>query len=115
MRRRTSWRFISAAGECVEHVVKGAPVPTQSPTRFGEPYGEDAAYIAALAAAYRDFAGRILAERAGKAYESQCVEVDAALRVATFNDLAARSLTPLSDDAVVKWVPFRVPKVELLS
>ncbi|MGN1325170.1 MAG: Gfo/Idh/MocA family protein [Candidatus Spyradenecus sp.] len=109
------WRFISAAGETIEHTVKGAPVPTQSPTRFGEPYGEDAAYIAALAAAYRDFAERIMAERAGKAPQSRCVDVDAALRVATFNDLAARSLTPLSDDAVVKWVPFRVPKVELLS
>ena len=56
-----------------------------------------------------------MAERAGKAPQSRCVDVDAALRVATFNDLAARSLTPLSDDAVVKWVPFRVPKVELLS
>ena len=109
------WRFVSAAGEVTEHLLKEAPVPAPGPNRFAEPYGDDAAYVAALAQAYRDFAARVRAERAGKTYESHCVGVDAALRVATFNDLAARSLTPLSDDAVLKWLPFRVPKVELLS
>ena len=95
--------------------VAGAPVPTPGPNRFAEPYGDDEAYVAALAEAYRDFAQTILAEREGKPREGLCVGVDPALRVATFNDLAARSIAPGADDPTGKWVDFVVPKVELLS
>ena len=70
--------------------------------------------LAALAEAYRDFAQTILAARDGKPREGLCVGVDPALRVATFNALAARSIAPGADDAPAKWVDFAVPKVELL-
>lgn len=110
-----AWTRIDADGKVVTETLKDAPVPTQSGTRFSEPYGDDAAYIAALSEAYRDFANLILAEREGKAYEMRCIGVDPALRVATFNDLAARSMVPYADDIPSKWMPFTVPKVELLS
>ena len=94
--------------------VKGAPAPEPGDGRFGQPYGDDAAYIAALAAAYKDFAQTILAEREGKPRESRFVGVDPALRVATFNTIAARSIVPGADDSTAKWLDFTVPKVELL-
>lgn len=109
------WRLVGADGSVREEVVAGAVEPTAGAGRFGEPYGDDAAYVAALAEAYRDFARGVLAAQAGEAYEGRYVGVDAALRVATFNDLASRSIMPLADDLPVKWMPFRVPKVELLS
>ncbi len=110
-----TWTLVTADGKVKTETAKGAPVPTQGPNRFAEPYGDDAAYIAALAEAYRDFGQMILASREKKAYEMTCVGVDAALRVATFNDLASRSLLPSGDDSPTKWTPFVVPKVELLS
>lgn len=109
------WRRVDAKGESVTEAPKGATAPTLAPGRFGEPYGDDAAYIAALAEAYRDFAQTLIAARDGETFESRCVGVDPALRVATFNDLAARSAMPTSEDTSMKWVPFEVPKVELLS
>lgn len=110
------WTQVSPDGKRVAHTVKGAIVPTAGEKRFGEPYGDDAAFIGALAAAYQDFAQTILAARAGEAEPpAKTIGVDPALRVATFNDQAARSLTSSSEEMAAKWVPFVVPKVELLS
>ena len=75
---------------------------------------DSAATSAALAEAYKDFARAILAARGGRPYESACVGVDPALRVATFNATAARSIAPGADDSAAKWLDFCVPKVELL-
>lgn len=110
-----AWTFVAPDGMAKTETVKSATAPTAGPNRFGEPYGDDAAYVAALAAAYADFAETIRAEREGKPREGLCVGVDPALRVATFNDLAARSIAPGADDSTAKWVDFTVPKVELLS
>ncbi len=110
-----TWTLVTPDGARKTETIKDAPVPTQGANRFAEPYGDDAAYIAALAEAYRDFGQTILAAREQKAVETKCVGVDPALRIATFNDLAARSLQPGGDDSPNKWVPFVVPKVELLS
>ncbi len=110
-----TWTLVTPDGKVKTETVKGAPVPTQGANRFAEPYGDDAAYIAALTEAYRDFGKTILASREKKKYDMQCVGVDPALRIATFNDLAARSMMPSSDDSPMKWTPFVVPKVELLS
>ncbi len=110
-----TWTRVTPDGTRTVETVKNAPVPTQAPTRFGEPYGDDAAYIAALTEAYRDVAALIRADRAKKPYTQRTIGVDPALRVATFNDAAARCLIPLADDAPCKWMEFKVPKVELLS
>ncbi len=110
-----TWRITDAAGKTIEKTAPGAPIPTASPNRFAEPYGDDAAYIAALTEAYRDFAQTIRAARAGEPFTGRCVGVDEALRVATFNDLAARSMFPNADDPQDKWLPFNVPEVKLLS
>lgn len=109
------WVRVTPDGVRTEESPKGAVAATQAETRFAEPYGDDAAYIAALAEAYREFVATILAAREGKPFESRCVGVDPALRVATFNDTAARSIAPGADDSASKWVDFAVPKVELLS
>lgn len=109
------WVRVAPNGARTEETTPGAVAATQAETRFGEPYGDDAAFIAALTEAYRDFTQTILAARAGKAFASRCVGVDPALRVATFNDLAARSVSPGADDSTAKWLDFAVPKVELLS
>ncbi len=116
-RQSTGHRWVRVApdGTRTEEAPKGAVAATQAATRFGEPYGDDAAYIAALTEAYRDFAQTILAAREGESFESRCVGVDPALRVATFNDTAARSAAPGADDSTAKWLDFAVPKVELLS
>ncbi len=110
-----TWVRVVPDGTRTVETVKGAPAPKPAANRFGAPYGDDTAYIAALAEAYKDFAQTILAERAGKPREGRCVGVDPALRVATFNDLAARSIAPGTDDTPAKWLDFVVPKVELLS
>jgi hypothetical protein len=102
-------------GGVTVHTVADAPVPTQSPTRFTEPYGNDAAYIAALAAAYKDFASEIIAYREGKEFTPEGVNVDTALRVASFNDLAYRSMVFTSEGRQEKWTNFRVPDVVVLS
>ncbi len=110
-----TWTQVAPDGTVAVETVKGAPVPTLGVNRFGEPYGDDAAFIAALAEAYRDFANVVIASREKKKYAAKCVGVDQALRIATFNDLAARSMSPGTDDSPTKWTPFVVPKVELLS
>lgn len=109
-----TWTLVAPDGKRTVQTVKGAPAPEPGDGRFGQPYGDDAAYIAALAAAYKDFAQTILAEREGKPRESRFVGVDPALRVATFNTIAARSIVPGADDSTAKWLDFTVPKVELL-
>lgn len=109
------WVRVAPDGSRAEEIAQGAVAATRAATRFGEPYGDDAAFVAALTEAYRDFARLILAAREGKAFASRCVGVDPALRVATFNDLAARSIAPGTDDPTAKWLDFVVPKVELLS
>lgn len=108
------WETVAPDGTRTTHRPKGATAPTEGPNRFAEPYGDDAAYVAALAEAYKDFAQTILAARAGEPRESACVGVDPALRVATFNATAARSIAPGADDSAAKWLDFCVPKVELL-
>ncbi len=109
-----AWTLVTPDGKRETQTLKAAPKPAPAPGRFAEPYGDDPAYLAALAEAYRDFAQTILAARDGKPREGLCVGVDPALRVATFNALAARSIAPGADDAPAKWVDFAVPKVELL-
>ncbi len=108
------WTVVDVDGHRTEKTVKGAPVPTLGENRFAEPYGDDAAFIAALAEAYKDFANVIYANREGKAYEMKCVGVDEALRVATFNELASRSVNQSVEMSPTKWLAFDVPKVELL-
>lgn len=110
-----TWAFVDVEGKRTEVVVKDAPVPTASPKRFAEPYGDDEAYIAALAEAYRDFAQTIIAVREGKDYMMRCVGVDEALRVATFNELASRSVNQSVEASLTKWMVFDVPKVALLT
>jgi predicted dehydrogenase len=110
-----TWAFVDVEGKRTEVVVKDAPVPTASPKRFTEPYGDDEAYIAALAEAYRDFAQTIIAMREGKDYTMRCVGVDEALRVATFNELASRSVNQSVEASLTKWMVFDVPKVALLT
>ncbi len=110
-----TWTLVTPDGSRTETVVKKAPVPKPGPGRFGEPYGDDATYVAALTEAYADFARFVVADRAGEPYETRCIGVDPALRVATFNDLAARSINPGTDDPTAKWLDFEVPKVELLA
>lgn len=110
------WVQVAPDGSRVVHKAKGATEPTAGEKRFGEPYGDDAAFIEALAEAYRDFAKTILEARKREDLPPmRTIGVDDALRVATFNDLASRNLASGSDDVAVKWVPFVVPKVELLS
>jgi hypothetical protein len=41
--------------------------------------------------------------------------VDTALRIATFNDLAYRSMVFTSEGRQEKWTTFRVPEVVVLS
>ena len=84
--------------------------------RFGEPYGDNAAYIAALAEAYREFTAQIVAARAGRtAPSNRTVTVDQALRVATFNATAAQGMLLPPEVETARWLPFRVPKVALLG
>ncbi len=109
------WTRVTPDGTVTVETVKAAPLPTLGEKRFEEPYGDDEAFITALAKAYRDFAGQIIATRQGKAYKPKFIGVDQALRVATFNDLASRNLMPNNDETPTKWIPFTVPKVELLS
>jgi predicted dehydrogenase len=109
------WTLVDVEGNRKETKVKGAVVPTASPSRFVEPYGDDEAYIAALAEAYRDFAQLILASREGKPYTPRCVGVDEALRVSTFNELASRSVNQSVETSPTKWMIFDVPKVALLT
>lgn len=110
-----TWTEVSVEGVATVHTVADAPVPTQSPTRFAEPYGDDAAYIAALAEAYKDFASEIIAYRKGKEFTPEGINVDTALRVASFNDLAYRSMVFTSEGRQEKWTNFRVPEVVVLS
>ena len=106
-----TWSVVAPDGAVKVNTIRQAAVPTQGANRFGEPYGDDAAYIAALAGAYRDFAAMIVADRAGKKVQPTCVDVDMALRVATFNDQAYRSMVFTSEGRQEKWTAFRVPEV----
>lgn len=110
-----TWAVVTPEGKVSRKTVAKAPVPTLGENRFSEPYGDDAAYIAALTAAYRDFAAAIIAECAGKTIAPNYVGVDAALRVATFNDLAYRNMVFTSEGRQDKWTAFKVPEVVLLS
>lgn len=110
-----TWTIVDVEGNRTTKTVKNAPVPTAGPNRFAEPYGDDEAFVAALAEAYRDFAQVILAAREGKDYTMRCVSVDEALRVATFNELASRSVNQSVETSPTKWMLFDVPKVALLT
>jgi len=110
-----AWTFAGPDGARETRRASGATAPTAGPNRFREPYGDDEAFVAALAAAYADFARQVEAEREGRPAEGECVGVDLALRVATFNHLAAHALRPGADDSTAKWVPFAVPEVRLLA
>lgn len=109
-----TWTTVGVDGKRMVKTAKGAPVPTFGENRFTEPYGDDAAFIAALSEAYKDFAKVILANREGQSYEMKCVGVDEALRVATFNELASRSVNQSVEMSPTKWLAFEVPTVELL-
>ena len=109
------WTSGTPDGQVKVNTVKQATKPTQGENRFAEPYGDDQAYIAALTEAYKDFAAGILADREGKEVVSNCVGVDTALRIATFNDLAYRSMVFTSEGRQEKWTTFRVPEVVVLS
>lgn len=110
-----TWTTVTPEGRVSVKTPRNATAPTVSPKRFGEPYGDDAAYIAALTAAYRDFTAAIIASRAGKKVKQTYVGVDPALRIATFNDLAYRSMVFTSEGRQEKWTPFKVPEVVLLT
>lgn len=110
-----TWTVVTADGKATTKTVRNAPVPTRGANRFAEPYGDDAAYVAALTANYRDFAAEIIAARTGKTAKTSYVNVDAALRIATFNDLAYRSMVFTSEGRQEKWTAFNVPEVVLLS
>lgn len=109
------WTIVSPEGKVSVKSPKNAVAATAGKNRFAEPYGDDAAYIAALAAAYRDFAAAIIASRAGKKSVQNYIGVDAALRVATFNDLAFRNMVFTTEGRQEKWIEFKVPEVMLLS
>lgn len=109
------WTLVTADGKVAVKAPKAAVAATAGKNRFAEPYGDDEAYVAALAAAYRDFSAAIIAERAGKKSKENYIGVDLALRVATFNDLAYRSMVFTSEGRQEKWTEFKVPEVMLLS
>jgi predicted dehydrogenase len=110
-----TWTVVSPEGKVTVKTAKNAVAPTQGENRFAEPYGDDAAYIAALAAAYRDFSAAVVASRAGKKSVQNFIGVDPALRIATFNDLAYRNMVFTSEGRQEKWTEFKVPEVVLLS
>ena len=111
------WTLVTPDGKRTVKTSRGAPVPTAGPGRFGEPYGDDEAVIAALAEVYKDFARVVREAQADPKAQPvpRCIDVDWALRVATFNDAASRSLQSAGDEIPSKWVPFHVPEVALLS
>ncbi len=109
------WIFRAPDGTATVYKIRNAVEGSQGANSFTEPFGDNAAYIAALADSYREFAAQIVAAKAGKALPTRSVSVDQALRVATFNAAISQGMQIPCDVPSDKWTLFRVPKVALLS
>ncbi len=111
-----TWTFTDTTGAITVHTIDGAVVPTAGENRFAEPYGDDAAYIEALAQSYRAFAEVIRSNRAGSPVSNETISVDRALRIAAFNDASIRNASQVADLlAEQKWTPITIPEVTLFN
>lgn len=111
-----SWTFVDVEGNVTVEEIADAPKSTQGPNRFKEPFGDDEAYIEALAASYREFVALLLSKRNDGNIESKSITIDEALRVAAFNDAAIRNAATTADIiAEQKWTPIIIPEVALLN
>lgn len=92
----------------------GVPVDAKAADTLPAPYGNNAAYIAALAATYRAFAAT-LEKQKGKPQSAPAdfMCVDEGLRTVAFADAVLRNTAPAEEGAPppAKWMPVVVPPV----
>jgi len=98
----------------VEILREGTPT-TRPEACCRQPYGDDEAYIDALAATYKTFADQVVAHKSGKKPAVRCCTVDEALRAVAFADAVTRNISSDPDKPAEKWTPVVVPEVQVIE
>jgi predicted dehydrogenase len=108
-------RLVLRGPDGAQQVFAGGPSAEEPATSSPCPYGNNAAYIAALAETYRSFAAYLEApKKAAQRDGGLCfASVDEGLRAVAFVDTVLKNVAPPEEGqpAPSKWMPFAVPPV----
>ena len=99
-----------------EEICTGGLPATGHPPQAQQPYGNNDAYIAALAETYRSFASLVRNPEQSADGTLAFASIEEGLRSVAFIDASVRNVTPLGEGLPqLKWTPFVLPPIPELD